>query len=299
MDELYLMTVFVAVADGLSLAGAGRALDFSTAAVTRAIQALETRRGVDLFVRPSRRVALSDAGKRYLDDAREILGLVARAEQAASSANVVARGCLRVTAPVIFGRLFVVPVIAEYLERYPEMAVSATFVDRTVNLVDEGFEVAVRIGQLPDSGMKALKVGEVGKSAYASPGYLARHGEPAHPLDLPGHRIVAADVSAQNVVWRFGPAAASTAVKLKPTLSVTGSDAAIAAAVRGAGIVYLPAYQAKEEVEQGALEPVLQAWSGDALPVHLLHRESRFGSAKVRSFIDLLAERLRAERLSP
>lgn len=299
MDDLTLMTVFVAVGDGLSFAGAGRKLDLSPASVTRAIQTLESRRGVSLFQRRSRRVELSDAGKQYLEDARTILRLVAQAEAAASSSNVVARGCLRVTAPVIFGRLFVVPGISDYLRRYPDMEVSATFVDRTVNLIDEGFDVAVRIGLLPDSGMKALKVGEVGRSAYASAKYLSQHGEPGHPDDLQSHRIITTDVSAQSVVWKFGSRASPIPVKLKPTLGVTGSDAAIAAAVLGLGVIHLPDYQAREQVESGALVPILKAFPGDALPIHLLHRESRFGSSKVRNFIDLLAERLRLERLSP
>jgi DNA-binding transcriptional LysR family regulator len=295
VDDLYLMTVFVAVGDGLSFSSAGRRLDLSPATVTRAIQALESRRGVNLFLRRSRRVELSEAGKRYLEDARSILQLVAKAEEAVSSSNAVARGCLRVTAPVIFGRLYVVPGISDYLARFPDMKVSASFVDRTVNLIDEGFDVAVRIGQLPDSGMRALKVGEVVRSAYASPDYLSRHGEPRHPIDLQGHRTITTDVLAQSAVWKFGSRESPILVKLVASLGVTGGDAAIAAATLGLGIVYLPNYQVKEEVKNRVLQPILQDFSADAVPIHLLHRESRYGSSKIRNFIDLLAERLRIE----
>ena len=298
MDDIYLMTVFVAVCDGLSFAGAARTLDLSAAAVTRAIQTLERRRGVALLVRHTRRVTLSEAGRRYLEDARTLLRLIADAEAAASDANVVTRGHLRVTAPVLFGRLFVVPGIADYLRRYPEMTVAATFVDRTVNLIDEGFDVAIRIGQLPDSGMKALKVGEVGRTACASPEYLSRHGVPQHPTDLYKHRTLAIDVAAQQVVWKFGSRQSPMPVKLKPACGFTGSDAAIAAAELGLGIVYLPTYQVREKMDGGSLTPVLTAFASDTVPIHLLHRESRFGSSKVRHFIELLAERLRAERLS-
>ncbi|WP_431288396.1 LysR family transcriptional regulator [Roseateles chitinivorans] len=298
MDDLYLMTVFVAVGDGLSFAGAARALDLSATAVTRAIQTLESRRGVALLVRHTRRVTLSEAGRRYLEDAREILRLVADAEAGASDANVVPRGTLRVTAPVVFGRLFIVPGIAEYLRRYPEMTVSATFVDRTVNLIDEGFDIAIRIGQLPDSGMKAIKVGEVGRTACASPEYLSRHGVPQHPTDLHKHRTLAIDVSSQQMVWKFGVRQSAMSVKLKPSCGFTGSDAAIAAAELGLGIVHLPTYQVREKMASGALMSVLTAFAGDTVPIHLLHRESRFGSSKLRNFIDLLTARLRAERLA-
>ncbi|OWQ44169.1 LysR family transcriptional regulator [Roseateles noduli] len=298
MDDLYLMTVFVAVGDGLSFAGAARALDLSATAVTRAIQTLESRRGVALLVRHTRRVTLSEAGRRYLEDAREILRLVADAEAGASDANVVTRGTLRVTAPVVFGRLFIVPGIADYLRRYPEMTVSATFVDRTVNLIDEGFDIAIRIGQLPDSGMKAIKVGEVGRTACASPEYLSRHGVPQHPTDLHKHRTLAIDVSSQQMVWKFGARQSAMSVKLKPSCGFTGSDAAIAAAELGLGIVHLPTYQVREKMAGGKLTPVLTAFAGDTVPIHLLHRESRFGSSKLRNFIELLTARLRAERLA-
>ncbi|MDY0746765.1 LysR family transcriptional regulator [Paucibacter sp. R3-3] len=295
MDDISLMTVFVAVGDRLSFAGAARQLDLSAAAVTRAIQTLEQRRGTPLLVRSSRRVTLSEAGGRYLEDARTILRLLADAEARAVGVNAAPQGLLRVTAPVMFGRLFIVPGIADYLQRYPEMAVSATFVDRNVNLIDEGFDIAVRIGQLPDSGMKALKVGQVGRWAFASPEYLEKYGIPQHPLDLHQHRIIATDVSSSQSILRFGSRESPISVKLKSVFGVTGSDAAIAAALQGVGIIHLPVYQVKDQVANGALVPILREYSGESLPIHLLHRESRFGSSKVRNFIDLIADRLRAE----
>lgn len=295
MDDIHLMTVFVAVCDSRSFAGAARQLDLSAAVVTRAVQALERRVGAELLLRQTRRVTLSEAGERYLAEARTVLRLVAEAESAASQANGVSRGCLRVTAPVLFGRLFVVPGIADYLRCYPEMTVAATFVDRNVNLIDEGFDIAVRIGPLPDSGMKALKVGEVARLACASEAYLSRHGVPQEPSDLQRHRVIATDVSAHQVVWRFGPRSSPVTVKLTPACAFTGSSAAIAAAELGLGIVYLPAYQVTEQVASGRLTPLLAAHAGDALPIHLLHRESRFGASRVRNFIELLAQRLRAQ----
>lgn len=295
MDDIYLMTVFVAVGEELSFAGAARRLELSAAAVTRAIAHLEKKRGVAFLRREARKLRLTEVGSRYLDDARAILKLVKEAEDTAIGTNIVPRGHLRVTAPLAFGRLFVIPGIADYLERYPEMEISAMFADRNVNLIDEGFDVAVRIGQLPDSGMKAVRVGQVRRCAYASPGYLARHGEPAHPADLQRHQVIGTEMAAPGVVWKFGARDAPLSVKLKPVLSVVSNDAAIDAALLDIGIVQLPSYHAMDAVAKGLLRPVLKDYARGPFPIQLLHRESKLGSSKVRSFIDLLSARLRAE----
>lgn len=295
MDDIYLMTVFVAVGEELSFAGAARRLDLSSASVTRAIAHLEKKRGVTFLQREARQLRLTEVGRRYLEDARAILQLVKQADETAVGTNIVPRGHLRVTAPVAFGQLFVVPGITDYLQRYPEMKISAIFVDRNVNLIEEGFDVAVRIGQLPDSGMKALRVGQVRRCTYASPGYLAKHGVPTHPADLRQHRVIGTEISAPGVVWKFGARNAPVSVKLTPLLSVVSNDAAIAAALLGIGIVQLPSYHAMDAVNKGLLCPILNDYASGPIPIQLLHRESKFGSSKVRSFIDLLGARLRAE----
>lgn len=295
MDDIHLMTVFVAVGEEQSLAGGARRLDISAAAAMRAINHLESKMGVAFFQRNTRGLALTESGQRYLEDSRAVLQLVERAEASVIGANIVARGQLRITAPTVFGRLFIIPLIKDYLALYPEMEISAIFLDRTVNLIDEGFDVAIRIAELPDSGMKALKVGQVRRLSYASPAYLEKHGEPVHPMDLQKHRIIAAEVPAQVAVWKFRSKDSALSVKLRPVLDVIGSDAAIDAAVRGIGIVNLPCYQVAEKVRSGELRAILVDYASGSLPIHLLHRESRFGSSRVRSFIDLVGPRLRKE----
>lgn len=297
MDDIYLMTVFVAVAEESSFAGAARRLDFSPATVTRAITHLESKRGVALFERGNKRIALTDSGLRYLEDARLIVKLVHEAEESVLGKNTVPRGILRVTAPLMFGRMYVLPGIADYLKQYPEMEVSTMFVDRNVNLIDEGFDVAIRIGRLPDSSMKGLKIGQISRGIYASPAYLEKYGRPLDPAALVGHKIISTDVSAQSITWKIGSKHNPVSVRMNPVLSVVDGDAAIQAAVLGIGIANLPAYQVAEQVERGGLLPILEEYVNDALPIHILHRESKFSSSRVRSFIDFLSHRLRSEKL--
>ncbi|MGH8607804.1 MAG: LysR family transcriptional regulator, partial [Gammaproteobacteria bacterium] len=192
MNRLHLMSVFVAVAEEESFAGGARRLGMSPPAVTRAIAALENRLGVKLFKRTTRFVRTTDAGRRYLDDARRIIGEIDEADEAAAGINAEPRGHLAITAPVLFGKLFVLPVIVEFLKRYPAVQVSALFLDRVVNLLEEGLDVGVRIGDLPDSSMNAICVGCVRRVMCASPNYLEKHGVPQNPAELSGHNIVAA-----------------------------------------------------------------------------------------------------------
>lgn len=295
MDGIYLMTVFVAVAEKLSFADAARTLDISPPAVTRAINHLEHKLGAKFLLRNTRLVRLTDAGQVYLEQSKAIIAMLKEADAAAQGINIAPRGHLKVTAPVLFGKIFVMPGIADYLLRFPDMEVSAMFVDRTVNLIDEGFDVAIRIGQLPDSGMKALRLGQVRRVACASPAYLAKKGVPKHPSDLQRHSIIGTEVPAQHVNWRFSAGAAPVTVKLRPRLNVINNDAAIEAAKIGFGIAQLPFYQIAAQIAAGELKLILEDYCGDHLPIHLLHRESKFAAAKVRSFIDLLSGRLRSD----
>ncbi|MCS0598148.1 LysR family transcriptional regulator [Massilia agri] len=294
MDQVHLMSVFVAVGEEEGFAAAARRLDLSPAAVTRAIAALEEKLGVKLLLRTTRNVRLTEAGRRYLDDSRNILSSIAEANEAAAGVNSAPKGNLSVTAPVLFGKTFVMPGIVRYLKAYPEVEVSALFLDRVVNLVEEGIDVAVRIGHLPDSSLKAVRVGQVRRVLCASPEYLARHGVPRHPDELLRHTIVAASGVTPRVEWKFGADDDPTMVRLRPRLTVTSNDAAIAAAVMGLGICRLLSYQIADELAAGRLKIVLADHEEAPWPVHLVHRESKFGSSKVRNFIDLLAGELKA-----
>lgn len=295
MDQIHLMSVFVAVGEEEGFAAAARRLALSPAAVTRAIAALEEKIGVKLLLRTTRNVRLTEAGRRYLDDCRAILSSIEEANETAAGVNSAPKGNLSVTSPVLFGKSFVMPCIVRYLNAYPEVEVSALFLDRIVNLVEEGIDVAVRIGHLPDSSLKALRVGQVRRVLCASPEYLAKHGVPQHPDDLLRHTIVAASGVTPRVEWKFGADDDPTTVRLRPRLTVTSNDAAIAAVVMGLGICRLLSYQVADELAAGRLKIVLADFEEAPWPVHLVHRESKFGSSKVRNFIDLLADHLRAD----
>jgi len=294
MDQIHLMNVFIAVGEEESFAAAARRMDLSPAAVTRGIAALEEQLGVKLLLRTTRNVRVTEAGRRYLDDARNILASIDEANEAAAGVNAAPKGHLSVTASVLFGKAFVMPCIVRFLNDYPEVEVSASFLDRVVNLVEEGIDVAVRIGHLPDSSLKALRVGSVRRLLCASPDYLARHGVPGHPADLLRHTIIAASGISPRVEWKFGAVDDPTMVRLKPRLTVNSNDAAIDAALAGLGICRLLCYQVADELADGRLQVVLADYEEAPWPVHVLHRESKYGSSKVRNFIDLLVERLRA-----
>ncbi|QGZ39589.1 DNA-binding transcriptional LysR family regulator [Pseudoduganella flava] len=295
MDRLHLMTVFVAVAEEAGFAAGARRLGMSPAAVTRAVAALEERLGVRLLERSTRLVRATEAGQRYLDDARRILQQLDEADEAAAGLNAAPRGRLAVTAPVLFGRMYVMPGIVDYLRRYPGTEVNAMFVDRVVNLLEEGQDVAVRIGELADSSLRALPVGRVRRIICAAPSYIAEHGAPAHPSQLDAHTIIASTSASIAPEWRFRHDDAVHAYRVRPRLAVTTMDAAIDAARRGLGLVRLLSYQAAPWLASGELAVVLGGYELPHVPIHIVHRDGRHGSARIHAFIDLLAERLRGD----
>jgi len=293
MDRLHLMTVFVAVAEEESFAGGARRLRMSPPAVTRAIAALEERLSVKLLNRTTRFVRATDAGQRYLDDCRRIISEIDEADEATAGINAEPRGHLTITAPVLFGRMFITSGIVDYLQRYPSMDVSALFLDRVVNLLEEGVDVGIRIGELPDSSMKAIRVGSMRRVLCASPAYLAQHGIPQQPSDLAQHCIVTASSVSPVIEWKFGHDLQTT-VRIKPRLTVTSNDSAIEAILQDFGITRLLSYQVAHYLASGQLKTVLSDYEPRALPIHVLHREGRYSSAKVRTFIDLIVAKLRA-----
>ncbi len=294
MDRFHLMTVFAAVAEEQSFAAAARRLRMSPPAVTRAIAYLEKRLGVILLTRTTRLVRLTDAGTRYLGDARRILTDVNEADEAAAGINATPRGHLAVTAPVLFGKLYVMPVITAYQRTFKETTLSAMFVDRVVSLMDEGFDVGVRIGSLPDSSLRAIRVGEVRRVVCAAPAYLRKHGIPNAPAELSRHQIIDATAVSSGSEWTFTKGRTKTTIKLNARILVNTNDGALEAAKDGFGLTRLLSYQVAQELATGKLKTVLSNYEDAALPIHVVHREGRLGSAKVRSFVDLAVERLRA-----
>ena len=296
MDRFHQLQVYVAVAEEEGFAAAARRLHLSPPAVTRAVAALEDTLGVKLLDRTTRYVRVTEAGRRYLQDARQVLAELEAADEAAAGINAEPRGHLAVTAPVMFGRLFVMPGILDYLEHYPGMEIEGVFLDRSVNLLEEGLDVGVRIGELPDSSMRALRVGSVRHVLVAAPTYLERHGSPEVPQDLRQHTLIASAAGGFGSGWRFANSAGEHPLKINARLTVTSNDAAISAAHAGFGIARQLSYQVAAEIEAGSLRVLMPQIEPPEYPVHILHRESRHASAKVRAFIDLLAERLRDDR---
>lgn len=295
MDRLHLMTVFVAVAEEESFAGGARRLAMSPPAVTRAVAALEEHLGVKLLNRTTRFVRATEAGQRYLEDARRVIAAADDADDAATGNNSLPRGHIVVTAPVLFGRMHVMPGIVDYLQRYPDTGVSALFLDRMVNLLEEGVDVGVRIGELPDSSFRALRVGQVRRVLCAAPSYLATYGSPLVPEDLPAHQVIASSSVSPTVEWRFQKEGLPAPVRIKPRLTVSSNDGAIEAAVRGLGITRLFSYQIAPYLRSGELTILLDEFEAAPTPIHVIHREGRNASAKIRSFVDLMVGRLRAD----
>jgi DNA-binding transcriptional LysR family regulator len=292
MDRFQLMNVFVAVAEESGFAAGARRLGMSPPAVTRAVAALEQRLKVKLLNRTTRYVRTTEVGQRYLDDARRILAEADEADEAAAGVNAAPRGHLAVTAPVLFGRMFVMPLIVEYLNRYPDTAVSAVLLDRVVNLLEEGLDVGIRIGALPDSNLQATAVGSVRLVVCASKEYLRRHGVPRRPEEVLQHSIIASSAGSASISWRFG----GRVLRIEPRLTVTTNDGAIEAALRGFGITRMLSYQVSPYVMAGDLRIVLEEHEPAPRPINIVHREGRHASAKVRAFVDLIAERLRNDR---
>jgi DNA-binding transcriptional LysR family regulator len=296
MDRFHLMSVFVAVAEQQGFAAAARRLQLSPPAVTRAVAALEEQLGVKLLNRTTRYVRATEVGQRYLEDARRILADVDAANETAAGVNSEPRGHLSITAPVLFGRMFVMPGIVEYLNTYPDTEVSAVLLDRIVNMLEEGLDVGIRIGELPDSSLRALRVGSIRVVLCASPGYLERQALPQKPQDLSKYSIIASSAGNQAINWRFESAKGNHVLRLQPRLTVTTNDAAIEAAVQDFGITRLFSYQVAAQVESGELKIILPEYEPAPRPIYIVHREGRYASARIRAFVDLMARRLRSDK---
>ncbi len=288
------MRVFVAVVETGGFAKAARRLGVSAPTVSRAVSGLEARLGVQLLHRTTRVVAVTDAGERYAADVRRILADVELADAAARGEAGAVRGELRVTAPVLFGTRHVAPVIFEFLRRHPEVTPRLALVDRVVDLIEEGFDVGVRIGHLRDSWLTAVKVGEVRQLVCASPDYLERRGLPRTPGELTRHDAISLPPELGLHAWSFPGGRRSATVTPNQRLVVSSVETAVAAAVAGQGLVRALSYQVKEPLADGSLVTLLDEHAPPPVPVHLLHSGGRHASRKVRAFLEHAVTRLRA-----
>ncbi|PJF08025.1 LysR substrate-binding domain-containing protein [Pseudorhodobacter sp. MZDSW-24AT] len=293
MDRIQMLTLFVAVAETGSFAGAARATGLSPPTVTRGVTALEDHLGARLLIRTTRVVRLTDVGRDYLEEVRGILADLQAADDLASGMAVRPAGHLRITAPVEFGRSFVAPILADFLDSYPDVTAELLTVDRIVNLAEEGIDVALRIDDLPSSGLIALRVGEVRRVVCGSPNYLAARGVPQTPADLVNHKIIAIGGTSHGIDWRFGRNQPER-VRLKPRLFVSSVGAALELARSDWGLTRALSYQIDPDLRLGTLQTVLDAHEPDRMPVHLVHQEGRRVSAKLRRFVDFARDRLRA-----
>jgi DNA-binding transcriptional LysR family regulator len=287
MDRIDAMQAFVAVADLQGFAPAARKLGLSPSGVTRSIAALEERLGARLLQRTTRKVALTDVGMRYLERARRILADIEEAESSAEGERTRPSGRLVVSAPIGFGRLHVSPVMSKYLARYAEVSGELRLSDRVINLVEDGVDLAVRIGHLPDSTLVARHVGEMRRMVVASNAYLKRRGEPKTPEAIASHDTIQFGAAPD---WRFVEDGREIRLAPTPRLSTNSFDAAIQYAEQGGGLTRVMAYQAEQSLKQGRLKIVLAKFEQPALPIHIVYPTSRLLSAKVRAFIDFVTE---------
>jgi DNA-binding transcriptional LysR family regulator len=287
MDRLDEMAVLAAVLDTGSLAAAGRRLRRSPPAITRTIAALEQRIGTRLVERTTRRLAPTEAGRALADRARLLLDLYAEAMQAPVEAAL--RGTLRITGPVVFGRRHVTPCVLAFQAEHPDLRVELDLADRNLDLVEEGLDVAVRIGAMADSGLMARRVGAVRRVVVASPAYLAEHGTPLTPGDLARHVTIVSVARGGLLEWRFRDGGRERVVRLTPRLTVNDIEAMLVAARSGFGVVRALSYQVVEELKAGSLVRLLADFEPPAEPVQLVFSGGGMMRPSVRAFVEFAA----------
>lgn len=293
MDRLDAMTVLLAVVEAGSLSAASRQLRMPLATVSRKVAELESHLGAQLLTRTNRRIQLTEAGRSYVEAAREILARVDEAERVAAGEYTTIKGDLTMTAPIVFGRLHVLPVVVDFLKANPEVDMRLSLGDRLVNFTDDHIDVALRIGNLPDSNLIATRLGTIRRVVYASADYVARHGAPGDPRALAGHDCITFEGLMSNRTWSFVDGKGEISAPIRSRLAVNTAEAAVDAAVAGLGLTRVLSYQAARAVADGHLVPVLEAFEHPALPVQLVYLPQGHVPMKLRAFVDFAAPRLR------
>ena len=294
MDRLESMSVFAAVVAAGSFSGAGRQLRMPVPTVSRKVAELEAHLGARLLTRSTRSLALTEAGGTYLAACKRILESVAAAERGAAGEYRTPRGELALTAPIVLGRLHVVPIVAEFLQAYPEVSIRLTLADRALHMLDEHLDVALRVGALPDSGLVATRVGLVRSVVCASPDYFARQGLPKTPQDLATHECVAFTGLAGADSWQFAAGRGMETVPVRSRLAVNTAEAAIDAAITGVGVTRVLSYQVAAAVKAGALVIALKNFEPPTLPVSLVYARQQMLPLKLSAFLDFATPRLKA-----
>jgi DNA-binding transcriptional LysR family regulator len=293
MDRFESMAVFVAAVEAQGFSAASRRLAMPLATVSRKVSELEDQLRVRLLNRSTRKISLTDSGRQFYEACRRILDDLGEAERAASGEYSAPKGELILTTPIVFGRLHLVPIVAEFLKAYGEVDVQMLLVDRVVDLFDEHIDVALRIGELPDSSMIAVRIGSIGRVVCASPAYLAARGTPAHPNELASHDAVTFSGLSSAKEWPFRIGTSTEMFAVRSRFTVTTAEAALDAAIAGAGITRLLSYQAAAAVLDGRLVIVLRDHEVDPSPVSLVYPSGRLVPLKLRAFLDFAVPRLK------
>lgn len=293
MDKLHAMTTFVRIVEAGSLTAAADRLGTSPTSVVRSLSGLERALGVRLLNRTTRRMALTDEGREYFERCRHLLQDIEEAEAALLARQVKPAGRLVITAPVMFGRLHVGPAVTDFLAAYPELRIELLLLDRVVDLIHEGIDLAVRIGTLPESSLVAVPLGTTGRVVCASPEYLARHGQPENPAELQKHRAIRITGSSLEPDWSFQENGRPLRVTMPENLSTNHIDFAIDACLKGLGCGRFLAYQVREQLAAGKLVRLLSAYELPPVPVNFAYPHARLLSSRVRAFIDRAAPQLR------
>jgi DNA-binding transcriptional LysR family regulator len=293
MDRLDAMQVMLTAVECGSLSKASRKLGQPLATVSRKVSELESHLKADLLVRSSRGLELTPAGRTYIASAKAILEQLNEAERAAAGEYTQPKGDLVVTAPSMFGRLHVLPVVTAFLAAFPEVSIELMLTDRVAHLLDDHVDVALRIGDLPDSGLIATRLGAVRRVTCASPVYLASRVVPGVPQDLTDHDVISFESVSSPTTWRYGSGGNELAVSFRSRLSVSTIEAAIDAGLAGAGVVRAMSYQVADHVRGGRLRLVLEAYEPTRRPVHLVYDKQNRLPLKLRAFVDFVVPRLR------
>jgi len=296
MDQFAAMATFVRVVEAGSLSGAARSSQGSLTSVSRQIAALEAHFGVQLLLRTTRRLSLTDDGRLLYDRAKSILGELKEVELALSSGQRQPSGRLRISAPTLMGRLLIAPLLPEFLRRNPSLSIDLLLVDRAVDLIEEDIHVSLRVGRLPDSQLVVRKLGDLRMIVCASPSYLQRRGIPQTPGDLTRHDCLVFSDTPGAGEWRFMEGGTTKCkIRVPARLWANNLDALVSAAKEGAGIARVPSWQVATEIEAGRLQRILTEHAQPPTPVHLLFQPSRLASPKTRMFVDYLIESWRSE----
>ena len=294
MDRLEAMSLVIAVSEAGSFSAASRKLAIPVATVSRNVSELETRLKAELFRRSSRGMALTDAGRSYIDACKRIVEQVDDAEKELSGEYRNPKGDLTVTAPWGLGHTHLLPLTIEFLQDHPDIALRLVLTDRIVNVVEENIDVAIRIGALPDSSMMALRVGSIRMVVCASPAYLAARGRPETPDDLRDHDCITIDDVAPPATWKFASGKRSIVAPIRTRLTVNTSEAAVLAAIAGAGLARVMSYKMDAAKRAGTLAVVLETFEPEPLPAHLVYAQRKIAPLKLRAFLNWITPRLKA-----